>query len=88
MVEQKAVTLALVVILDLLGTFSHAEMVQALIVDALDAPTAQRYLRTAARDGEVTDGQWQDLSRIYQEQWAESPVCELRPQFVPRSLLG
>lgn len=82
-------TLALVVILDLLGTFSHAEMVQALIVDALDAPTAQRYLRTAARDGEVTDGQWQDLSLIYQEQWhAKAPVCEPRPLFVPRSLPG
>ena len=72
-------TLALVVLLDLLGTFSHAEMVQALIVDALDAPTAQRYLKTAARDAEVTDRQWADLSLIYQEQWnPEAPVCEPR----------
>ena len=69
-------TLALVVLLDLLGTFSHAEMVQALIVDALDGPTAQRYLRSAASDAEVSDDQWDDLSAIYQEQWhAEAPVC-------------
>ena len=75
-------TLALVVLLDLLGTFSHAEMVQALIVDALDGPTAQRYLRSAALDVEVTDSQWIDLSLIYQEQWhAKAPVCEPRVAF-------